>query len=244
MVSSVDVSRYRDHGYCIVRGTVEQNLINQLLARFLDLVREEGGHEFDSAHSPEIAEFLTANRSVQARVYDKIRIGPSLADFSLQPRIVEAVRKLLGPDIVMMGKAPFRIDAPLETSELAVWHQDYFYVRGNEDIVTAWMPMQDVSFVNGCLGVMPGSHKLGPIEHDMTLLKKRHAPSGVYDREIRLAEMNKGDLLLFHSCLLHTSNMNLSNTIRFSLQARFARLSDPTDPSMGERISVDRRTPA
>ena len=40
-------------------------------------------------------------------------------------------------------------DLPGVTRELAVWHQDYRYVRGNTDIVTAWVPLQDTPYVRG-----------------------------------------------------------------------------------------------
>lgn len=235
----LDLVQYQEKGFCIAKGAVEKEQIERLLNRFLDLVEEESGRRFASAHGSDIAQFLTENRAMQTRVYDRMREGSWIEEFSLRPSVIEAVRDVLGQEIVMMGHAPFRIDAPMETSELAVWHQDYFYVGGNEDIVTVWIPMQDVSFSNGAIGVMPASHRLGPLEHSVNLLKKRHTPAGIFDREIRLVEMAGGDLLIFHSCLLHTSNMNLSNSIRFSLQPRYSRASDDTDPRMGRRIAIN-----
>jgi ectoine hydroxylase-related dioxygenase (phytanoyl-CoA dioxygenase family) len=68
---------------------------------------------------------------------------------------------------------------------------------------------------------------------------KRHYPSGIFDREVRYVEMRRGDLLLFHSLLLHSSGINLSDCARLSLQPRYTCLDDETDPSMGEVISID-----
>lgn len=86
--------------------------------------------------------------------------------------------------------------------------------------------------------VMPKSHKLGILEHDQEVLGKRHFPSGVFDREVRYVEMKRGDLLLFHSLLLHSSGLNMSPTVRISIQARYSALSAPTDQSMGSVIPV------
>ena len=50
---------------------------------------------------------------------------------------------------------------------------------------------------------------------------KKSMPVGVYDLPINIIEMKRGDVLLFNSYLLHTSNINFSNLIRYSIQIRF-----------------------
>jgi ectoine hydroxylase-related dioxygenase (phytanoyl-CoA dioxygenase family) len=159
-------------------------------------------------------------------------------EFSLQSGVTAHAKKLIGGDTGLFSKIPFRIDVPVETKELAVWHQDYWYVKGNTDVVTAWIPLQDTTYVNGCLSVMPGSHKLGPVPHDTHVLGKKQIPAKHLGGEIRLAEMKKGDVLFFHSCLLHTGNINLSDSVRYSVQARYTPLGKAVDPSMGDVIPV------
>ncbi len=86
--------------------------------------------------------------------------------------------------------------------------------------------------------VMPGAHALGILDHDMEVLGKRHFPSGIFEREVRYIEMQKGDLLLFHSLLPHSSGLNMSATVRLSVQARYSALSMPIDIAMGEVIPI------
>lgn len=239
MVSSSFPAEYQDFGYLLVRETVSHNGIDQLLDHFLTRINEMTGLKFEDAHSIEVSAYLKDHKEVQGRVYKEIRRSSLLAQFSQLPGIVEPVRRLLGPDIALMRKIPFRIDVPLDTAEYAVWHQDHYYVRGNLDIITAWVPMQNTTYLNGCLAVMPGSQKLGPLEHDMVVLGKRHYPSAIFDRKVKYVEMRKGDMLLFHSCLLHSSSLNLSSAIRFSVQPRFTRVTQPIDPGMGGSIPVN-----
>jgi ectoine hydroxylase-related dioxygenase (phytanoyl-CoA dioxygenase family) len=86
---------------------------------------------------------------------------------------------LLGKDqIDLLEKIPFRIDCPMVMRELAVWHQDIHYVKGSPETVTAWIPLFDASFKEGCLLIMPESHKLGPVAHDVPVLGKKFFPSG------------------------------------------------------------------
>lgn len=234
-------AQYRDKGYVVARGAVSPESIDALLVKFVALVNKISGQSFENAHSPEIADYLNAHLDVQSTVYNEIRKPDWLKEFSQQPGLISAVAQLFDTEIGMFEKIPFRIDAPMETAQFAVWHQDYFYVRGNIDVVTAWVPMQKTVYLNGCLALMPGSHKRGPIDHDVTVLGKRHFPSNVFDSEIRFAEVEKGDAVLFHSCLLHSSNMNLSNTVRYSIQARYTPLGEATDSGMGEVIPLNGR---
>lgn len=238
MIPSVSSSNFQDSGYILIRDVVPCKAIDQLLENFLRLVHQLTGVRFEDAQSPEIATYLKEHKDIQGRVYDEIRRPPWLTEFSQMTNIIEPVKRLLGPDIALMRKIPFRIDVPLDTVEFAAWHQDYYYVRGNLDIVTAWIPMQDTPYLNGCLAVMPGSHKLGPLEHDMVVVRKRHCPSNIFDREIRYVEMRRGDMLLFHSCLLHSSNLNFSDALRCSVQPRYTRAAESTDPGMGGIVLV------
>jgi ectoine hydroxylase-related dioxygenase (phytanoyl-CoA dioxygenase family) len=166
-----------------------------------------------------------------------IRRTPWLESFSCHKAIVTPIKELLGPEVGMFRKIPFCIDMPNWTEELAHWHQDFFYVKGDTRVVTAWIPLQDTTFLNGCLSIMPRSHRLGPIEHDLVISKKR-VPSTIFRNEIRMVEMRKGDLLLFDSLLLHSGNLNLAQSIRYSVQPRFTRLDVAIDEAMGGVIPL------
>lgn len=85
---------------------------------------------------------------------------------------------------------------------------------------------------------MPGSYRLGFVPHDKPLLGKKFVPSGIFERQVRYVEMQRGDLLLFHSLLLHSSGINISDRTRFSVQARYSRLSQPCDSGMGRLLPL------
>jgi ectoine hydroxylase-related dioxygenase (phytanoyl-CoA dioxygenase family) len=99
--------------------------------------------------------------------------------------------------------------------------------------------MQETRFLQGALTVMPGSHLLGAVPHDLKL-GKRDVPSAVFDREIRMVELERGDLLLFDSLLLHSGNLNMSDSMRYSIQARYTPAGQAVDPGMGGAVPVVR----
>jgi phytanoyl-CoA hydroxylase len=230
--------QYVHDGFLLIHGALRLTLLDRVERDFLQLVERWGGCRFESVQSSEFSQFLLGNRDLERRLYDGIREFPWLTEFGKYLEIAQPVSELMGGSIGLLSKIPFRIDLPFVTRELAVWHQDYFYVKGNTDIITAWIPLQDTPYIRGCLMVMPGSQDLGVLDHDQEVLGKRHFPAVIFEHEVRYVEMQRGDILLFHSLLLHSSGLNMSPTPRLSIQARYSALFSPIDPSMGQVIPV------
>jgi phytanoyl-CoA hydroxylase len=228
---------YEGQGFVLLRHALPRTAVEELRGHWLDLIEEGSGRRFEDALAGEIVDFFREHRDQLSWAYDAIRERPWLEELATRSEITDPVKEILGPDVVLMKKIVFRVDVPGETRELAHWHQDHFYVRGDEHAVTAWIPLQDTPFEKGPLGVMPGSHSNGLLDHDLEI-GKRHVPRAVLDREIRLVQTHAGDILLFHALLVHTSNLNLSDGIRYSIQARYSRASEAVDPGMGGSIAV------
>jgi phytanoyl-CoA hydroxylase len=237
------VESYAQDGFVLARAVIPAGHLQTLESQFLGLVQAKGGRAFPAIDDPSLAAYLAEDRELERTLYDDIRRYPWLAEFSMHEAIAAHVRSFLGPEIGLLEKIPFRIDIPNVTRELAVWHQDFFYVKGNSSTVTAWIPLQDTPYERGCLMVMPGSHRLGALPHDGSALGKRHYPTGVFQREIRYVEMRRGDVLFFNALMLHSSSVNISDRLRCSVQARFSRMSDPVDPSMGRLLELPKGAP-
>jgi ectoine hydroxylase-related dioxygenase (phytanoyl-CoA dioxygenase family) len=107
------------------------------------------------------------------------------------------------------------------------WHQDAFYFpfdRGPQ--VGAWIAVSPATRENGPLWVLPGSHRepVHAIEPD----SREHANYAyveITDHDMSDAIpvlMNAGDLLLFHSHLMHESTDNTSREMRAAMVYHFA----------------------
>jgi len=160
------------------------------------------------------------NPTAVTAVYDAIRDHPSLLELGKNPKIVSLVKQLLDAP-VLYNKIPLRIDVPFENKELAFWHQDDFYVQGNGSELTVWIPLQDTFAHTGALSVMKGSHTNGAIPHVYSIGKKM-IPTGIFDNPINIMEMARGDALFFDSYTVHSSNLNVSDQIRYSVQLRYS----------------------
>jgi hypothetical protein len=230
---------YEEDGYVLMRDLLPPDSFEALETRCLDIIHERTEQRFSALDSRELQEFICSNRDVETHLYGEIRQHPEAREIAMRPEIKAVIDGLLRTDqSEVFEKIPFRIDCPFIVRELAVWHQDYFYVKGTPDTITAWIPVCDVSYKEGCLLVMPGSHKLGAVAHDEPLLGKKFYPKTIFEQPVRYVEMKRGDVLFFHGYLLHSSGLNLSETIRYSLQPRYLRAGDPSDPAMGQRYPL------
>ena len=100
------------------------------------------------------------------------------------------------------------------------WHQDRRYWRYSDDnLVSIWLALADETSENGVLEFIPGSHRM---HFEADLFDEKEYFSETFDKNIPLIEkkvsttLKKGDVLLFHSLLLHRANKNETDQAKIS----------------------------
>jgi len=143
-----------------------------------------------------------------------------------RPDIAEVVAGLLGPDIdcfqsQFIFKNPGVIGQP--------WHQDSYYFKfDKQPQVGVWVALSRATLENGCLWVAPGSHRSGEIfEH---VPDQRPAANRGYQEIVDQdtsgkvsALMEPGDVLFFHSYLMHMSTDNVADYRRSAMVCHYGR---------------------
>lgn len=99
------------------------------------------------------------------------------------------------------------------------WHQDEHYIPTRDRSLTAaWIALDDATLENGCLWVLPGSHRLGVIwpnrPHDREEFDEGWETYGYpfADGEVIPCQVDAGSVVFFHGYLLHRSFRNRSRT--------------------------------
>lgn len=100
------------------------------------------------------------------------------------------------------------------------WHQDRRYWRYSDDnLVSVWLALDDEYSKNGVLEFIPGSHKMVFSAEQFT---EKEYFSEVTEENKKLIEtkvstaLKKGDVVLFHSLLLHRANKNATDKVKIS----------------------------
>ena len=139
--------------------------------------------------------------------------------------ISEVVAGLLGEDIdcfqsQFIFKNPGVIGQP--------WHQDSYYFRfDKQPQVGVWLALSRATLENGCLWVLPGSHR-GPVfEHiPDTRAGASEGYREIVSEDVSAREpvvMEPGDVLFFHSFLMHMSTDNVAEERRAAMVYHYGR---------------------
>jgi hypothetical protein len=132
------------------------------------------------------------------------------------------------------------------------WHQDYGYWYQNgvlfPDLTSAFIAVDPATRENGCMQVLSGSHRMGRIDHVLTGDQAGADMERVREAEKRLplvyVEMEPGDVLFFHSNLLHRSDRNRSANPRWAMICCYnAARNDPYKESHHPRYTPLSKVP-
>jgi ectoine hydroxylase-related dioxygenase (phytanoyl-CoA dioxygenase family) len=131
-------------------------------------------------------------------------------------RLLDIVEGLLGPNI-QLYYSMLMMKPPREGFK-APWHQDFaFFVHNRADILACMVAIDDATLENGCLRVIPGSHKLGLLNHfkdgQFTGILQDTAAFDDPDKQAVLP-VKAGGVLLWHCLTLHSSQPNRSERPR------------------------------
>ncbi len=131
-----------------------------------------------------------------------------------RPSIAEKIVSLLGHDVRIYQDQLFM--KPPRVGSRQPYHQDQplgFYIDPPDRMVTCWTALDDVTLENGCLRVIPGTHKSGVLPPEVIQEYEQKAQNGQLDGEVPLV-MKAGECSLHHGHLLHSSHPNLSGKRR------------------------------
>jgi ectoine hydroxylase len=126
------------------------------------------------------------------------------------------------------------------------WHQDYGYWYSNAvltpNLVSAFIAVDPATRENGCLQVIRASHQCGRVHHQLSGEQAGADPERVEQIlnrfDLLYVEMDPGDVLFFHSNLLHRSDRNSSENPRWSMICCYnARSNDPYKESHHPRYT-------
>lgn len=138
------------------------------------------------------------------------------------PAILDAVAALIGPDIFLWKSRGF---AKFPGPGHVAWHQDlpHWNLVPNE-AVTAWVALTDVDEANGCVRILPGSHRGGSrasqAAADPNSLLSAGLQFAVSDSEASKSApmlLKAGQFSVHHGMIVHGSGANTTASPRLGV---------------------------
>lgn len=156
--------------------------------------------------------------------------GPAVFDMVTNPRLLNIVEQLIGPEITSNPIQHVRIKPPATTlrgDEVRAhitatdWHQDRAVALAEADqtqMVTVWLAITDATVENGCLQVAPGKVEMLP-----HCPKSQTAIADGFVDESRALPLpvKAGGAVIFHPLTPHSSLVNRTNGFRWSFDLRY-----------------------
>ncbi len=235
MLTPEQLAFYQDNGYILVKGL---------------LTREEAAVLRQECHA--LADRLSALRNIDAtwasareavaeakqtqilHSHDVQFYSAAFSRLIVDERLTAVASDVIGSPNVQLHHTKMFIKPPEKGSPFPM-HQDHpFFPHERHSMIAAICHFDDAPIEKGCVRVVPGSHKQGPLEHLES--GSWHLPLEQYPIESAVpCPAEAGDVLFFSYLTVHGSGINVSSEARTTV---LIQMRDPADlPSVQTHLS-------
>jgi len=236
--SSDELLQFDQAGFVTVRGLADAETCRQMIECTRQaLAGSIGPAEFeaDLLYPGAPGSRAAAGGDTIRRLKEAYGRHPVFSRFLSQPSLVQRLTQLLGPQVVMplahhncvMTKQP-------RYSSETHWHQDIrYWSYERPELVSVWLALGRETPDNGCLYLIPGTHKMSfrPDRFDDALFLRADRDENVALIERKLpAALEPGDVLFFHCRTFHAAGRNQTGQTKFSVVFTFRPGDNPPKP--------------
>ena len=223
MLSEAQVEQFWREGYLVAKTAVSAAELDAMRAEIAGWVEASRAHSapfgpptLDERPRFDMGAEHSAARPALRRVNNPSDISAAFRAVVERSAMVDMVADLIGPD-VKFHHCKINLKLPGSHTEVG-YHQDFAYTpHTNDDVVTALLMLDDMTLENGCLQVVPGSHR-GPV---FSLFEGERftgfiAPAVAHELKARQVPVtgSAGSVCLMHTRLAHGSDANRSDRSR------------------------------
>jgi phytanoyl-CoA hydroxylase len=214
---------YAEHGYAVAEGLLAPSLLAALQKVTDDLIEQSRGLGKSNSRF-DLEPSHTTDSPMVRRINDPITAHPLYDELMRSDLLMDLVSMLIGPQIRFQGN---KLNTKSGGGGSAVeWHQDFaFYPHTNDDLLAVGIAIDDATVDNGCLMVVPGSHR-GPVldHHSDGIFAGAIDPtqSGIEVNRAFPIEVAAGSVSVHHVKLIHGSAPNHSGRQRRLLLLQYA----------------------
>ena len=157
MLTQEQVAFYHEEGYLGVEGVLSKEEVEEL-QRVTDEFVEKSRQVSENDDVFDLEPGHSAEKPQLRRLKNPVDQHPAYDGALRNDRILDIVARLIGPGVRYNG-AKLNMKSA-EFGSKVEWHQDWaFYPYTNDDLLAVGVAIDDMTTENGCLMVIPGSHK-------------------------------------------------------------------------------------
>jgi phytanoyl-CoA hydroxylase len=210
-LTGANIRFYHDYGYLVAPGLVSAEEIEALKKDTAKIFRGEYG-TIEGMLPVQEGESDADILKKYVAIHFPHKLSPFIKNFLSHKGIVEVLKGVVGPNVKCMQSMLF-VKAPGKAGQ--AWHQDEFYIPTRDcSLVGAWIAVDDATIGNGCLWIIPGSHKPAYMMPRVPYNGTEYADVdtidvGGYKKEAIIpVEVKSGTVVFFNGYVLHSSLRN------------------------------------
>jgi len=223
-VDDAAVNAFHEQGYMAIERVFSPSEIGNALAAIDDLIA--GKDPTFRGIQREASSGSTSQERAVRKLMHFVDYDPRLAALSEHAGLQDLLQRLIGdePELfqdMALLKHPGGREKP--------WHQDsaYFDLALDTAVIGVWIALDASTLDNGCMHILPGTHRMGPAEHFK--VRDWQICDTAVQRQFDLAvPLSPGGCLIWHGMLHHGSPTNLSDRPRRALQFHYRPITSDT----------------
>jgi ectoine hydroxylase-related dioxygenase (phytanoyl-CoA dioxygenase family) len=264
-LSAEQVAQFEEQGYLVVEQLLdpvadldpiieEYKGVLERLAQDLYAKGQISSTYADLPFGPRLIQIYQESGKVHAQYFDfslpqggvtedtPYWAGPAVFRALTNPRLLDAVESIIGPEIYSNPVQHVRIKPPERLTPVDAngqvqlgatpWHQDNGVVLPEADetqMLTVWFPLLDAPIEAGPLRVIPYSHRDGLRTHCPGHIGGLTIPDALLEMDQAVpVPLKRGDVLFLTSRTCHASLSNVSDNIRWSFDLRYNPVGQAT----------------
>lgn len=214
-LSTENINFYKEFGFLTAPKTFSEDIITKLKSEATDIVSGKCGKIDGTVPLEEkLSEFDILKK--YAAIHFPHKISPIMKETASDTKVANYLSVLVSPNVKCVQTMLF-IKGPEKKGQ--AWHQDEFFIPTRDRSLTGvWIALEDANLENGCLWVIPGSHKDGIIKERIKNTNTDFADTTTLDidsyteNELVKVEVKTGGIIIFNGYLFHMSLKNKSKT--------------------------------
>lgn len=241
-ITDEHLDQFREQGYLVIHRAFTSEEVQSSLGGLLHLI-SGSNPDFKGVQYEQAAQGIDVESLSGEERQDYVRKFMWFIDHDTRLKAMAEHPQLVGTIERLIGETPmlFQDMALIKPPRLGrekPWHQDhaYFELSLNARVVGAWIALDEATTENGCMVIVPGSHRQGPVIH----FKRRDwqiCDTHVRNQSAVAVPLKPGGCLLFSSLIHHGTPANHSGQRRRAVQFHYRPQSAPRT-SMEERLAV------
>ncbi|MCS7464289.1 phytanoyl-CoA dioxygenase family protein [Paenibacillus doosanensis] len=201
ILTAEEKKHYDELGYVVVSDFFSVNELSEI------------NKELDGCEAP-----VQSTGEHEGFTYQLAMLTDKTKAFAYDERILTLIEDIVKPGIsIFSSKLLTKLP---HSPSVCHWHQDdayYTEVVNSDTRMSIWVPLQDTDEKNGCLWIVPGSHKQGLLPY--TVKNNGTCRKALVEEQVDLSKaepvpMKAGSILLFNALTWHSSKGNETDQIR------------------------------